>query len=55
MTAAMTQHRTILVVEDEPDIASFLEMALEFEGYQVKTARRGSAPRGSDLTNATPT
>ena len=41
MTAAMTQHRTILVVEDEPDIASFLEMALEFEGYQVKTARSG--------------
>jgi two-component system, chemotaxis family, chemotaxis protein CheY len=41
MTAATKQHRTILVVEDEPDIASFLEMALEFEGYQVETARNG--------------
>ena len=33
--------KTILVVEDEPSLASLLKMVLEEEGYQVITAGNG--------------
>ena len=33
--------RTILVVDDEYDIASTLELALEMEGYKIRTAFNG--------------
>jgi CheY-like chemotaxis protein len=35
------QSRTILVVDDEYDIASTLELALEMEGYSIRTAFNG--------------
>ena len=37
----MTQTRTILIVDDEPNIRGFLKMALEDEGYCVETACDG--------------
>ncbi len=39
----MTQPPTILVVEDEPSIASFVALYLKNAGYLVKTASTGSA------------
>ncbi len=33
--------RTILLVEDDPDIREALQMSLEFEGYRVATAANG--------------
>jgi len=33
--------RKVLVVEDDPGMRSFLEMALEIEGYQVSSATNG--------------
>lgn len=44
MTAAMTtagNHRTILVVDDEPHIVRFTAMNLEVEGFRVMTAGNG--------------
>jgi len=35
-----TAQRTILVVDDDPDISMMLKMMLEFKGYLVKTADR---------------
>ena len=35
------QSRTILVVDDEYDISSTLELALEMEGYIIRTAFNG--------------
>ena len=37
----MSQGRTVLVVDDDPAIRDFLSMALEGDGYSVKTARDG--------------
>ena len=37
----MTQPRTILIVDDEPNIRGFLKLALEDEGYRVETAADG--------------
>ena len=37
----MTQARTVLVVDDDHAIREFLTMALEDEGYRVKTAASG--------------
>jgi CheY-like chemotaxis protein len=39
----MTTSRTVLVVEDEPDIRDCLELILNFEGYSVLTAPDGRA------------
>ncbi len=41
MDTAPGSHRTILVVEDDPAIRSFLKLALEFEGYAVLAASHG--------------
>jgi CheY-like chemotaxis protein len=41
MAQTTTGTRTILVVEDEPDIRQSLKMALEMEGYSVATAENG--------------
>jgi len=35
------RRRTILVVEDEPEVRSYLEMALGCQGFQVETAEDG--------------
>jgi len=35
--------KTILVADDEPDMADFLKSALEAEGYAVETAASGEA------------
>ena len=35
------RERTILVVDDEPEILSFLELALSEDGYHVATATNG--------------
>jgi DNA-binding response OmpR family regulator len=35
--------KTILVADDEPDMADFLKSALEAEGYVVETAASGDA------------
>ena len=36
-----TQTRTVLIVDDEPNIRGFLRMVLEDEGYTVETATNG--------------
>lgn len=41
MTASDAQPKTILVVEDDPDICSFIATALENEGYVAETAGNG--------------
>jgi CheY-like chemotaxis protein len=33
--------RMVLLVEDDQDVREAIQQALEFEGYQVKTARHG--------------
>ncbi len=33
--------RSILVVEDDPDLLALMEMILDGEGYRVRTAREG--------------
>ena len=38
-----SQTKTVLVVEDEPDVRSFLTRLLELEGYQVLSAGDGEA------------
>jgi DNA-binding response OmpR family regulator len=49
------QHRRILIIEDEPDIARGLSDALEFEQFEVMTSGRGREglkmlqERGADL------
>ena len=40
-TATLTTPRTILVVEDDPDVRDVLVMALEDAGYRVDTAADG--------------
>ena len=37
----MSQGKTVLVVDDDPDIREFLSLALESEGYRVDCARNG--------------
>jgi CheY-like chemotaxis protein len=37
----VTQRKTVLVVDDEPDIRDSLRDALEDEGYEVAVARNG--------------
>ena len=37
----MTQPKTVLIVDDEPNIRGFLRMVLEDEGYRVETAGDG--------------
>ncbi len=37
----MTADPSILVVEDDPDLLSLMEMILESEGWRVRTAREG--------------
>ena len=39
--AAMAQGKTVLIVDDEPNMRGFLRMALEDEGYTVRTATNG--------------
>src|SRR5436190_5778708 len=39
--APMTRGRTVLVVDDEPDVRNTVAMILEDEGYRVVTARDG--------------
>ncbi len=39
--AIMTRSRTILIVDDEPNMRGFLRMILEDEGYTVETATNG--------------
>ena len=46
----MTQPHTILVVEDEASIASFVALYLKNAGYQVKAVGSGS----SALTRSPP-
>lgn len=41
MTASDVRPKTILVVEDDPDICSFIATALENEGYLAETASNG--------------
>lgn len=41
--AASDSRRSVLVVDDEPDILEALSEALELEGYQVSPARNGLA------------
>src|SRR3712207_6653227 len=41
MAAPMSQVKTVLVVDDDPDIRRFVSMALESEGYRVDCARNG--------------
>ena len=41
MTTSDVQRKTILVVEDDPDICSFIATALENEGYRTETAGNG--------------
>src|SRR5258708_39068186 len=33
--------KTILVAEDDPEVSSYLEMALQCQGYSVETAQDG--------------
>ena len=40
-TAAMTQQRPVLVIEDEPAVISFIRAALERSGYAVVPAASG--------------
>ena len=37
----MPSEKTVLVVDDEPNIRSFVRMVLEYEGYNVETASDG--------------
>ena len=37
----MTPTRTVLIVDDEPNIRGFLKMALEDEGFSVESAANG--------------
>jgi CheY-like chemotaxis protein len=37
----MPAERSILLVEDDQDVREAIQQALEFEGYQVRTARHG--------------
>ncbi len=37
----MTRAKTVLIVDDEPNIRGFLRMVLEDEGYCVETANDG--------------
>lgn len=37
----MPRNKTVLIVEDEEEILSFVDMLLTDEGYQVKLARNG--------------
>lgn len=39
----MTEKKTILVVEDDPDVLFFCQNVLEAAGYHVKTAISGAA------------
>ena len=49
----------VLIVEDEPAIADFIQRGLEAEGYEVEvaatasTARTGSRPAAFDLVSST--
>ena len=45
--------KTILICDDEPDMADFLKTALEAEGYAVETAASGDAI-ANKLKTATP-
>ena len=39
----MTDLRTVLVVDDDPDIRDLVQLGLEEEGYRVLTAPHGQA------------
>ncbi len=43
---------TILIVEDEPDMATGLRDNLEFEGYEVRIARDGEEALASAAESA---
>jgi DNA-binding response OmpR family regulator len=50
-TTGMTQ-RSLLVVDDEPEIRNFLRLLLEGEGYRVRVARDGL--EAADLAGSDP-
>lgn len=45
----MNQDKKILLIEDEPDVAEYLKIVLQSNGYQVDTCR--SAINGLDRVN----
>ncbi|ENX11947.1 hypothetical protein F895_03452 [Acinetobacter sp. CIP 64.2] len=55
MPQTMNPHASILIIDDEPQIRKFLDIALRAQGYQVQVAENGMkgleilASRGADL------